>query len=117
MRRPYLGYACILLQPLLVFDTFVQFLRFLFAIVATMNDVLIVKNISREGPGLLERILVEAGLTATVVDLDKGESFPSPLGYKALVVLGGPDSANDTTDKMLKGDSIFGNLPGFTDRR
>ena len=30
----------------------------------------------------------------------KGRAFPSPKGYSVLVILGGPDSANDTTDKM-----------------
>ncbi len=65
-----------------------------------MADLLIVKNITREGPGLLARVLDEHKISYDVVDLDKGETFPSPLGYKALVVLGGPDSANDATDKM-----------------
>jgi GMP synthase-like glutamine amidotransferase len=37
-----------------------------------------------------------------VADLDQGETFPNLVGYKALVVLGGPDSANDTTPKMTK---------------
>ncbi len=65
-----------------------------------MADLLIVKNISREGPGLLAGVLKKHGVSYDVVDLDEGASFPSPLGYKALVVLGGPDSANDTTEKM-----------------
>lgn len=65
-----------------------------------MADLLIVKNITREAPGLLARVLDEHNISYDVVDLDKGEPFPSPLTYKALVVLGGPDSANDATDKM-----------------
>jgi GMP synthase-like glutamine amidotransferase len=65
-----------------------------------MSDLLIVQNISREGPGLLSGVLHEHNITYDTVDLDKGETFPSPLGYKAIVVLGGPDSANDTSDKM-----------------
>jgi GMP synthase-like glutamine amidotransferase len=67
-----------------------------------VNDILIVKNITREGPGLLEDILKETGLSATIVDLSANEKFPSPNGYKALVVLGGPDSANDDTIKMVE---------------
>jgi GMP synthase (glutamine-hydrolysing) len=67
-----------------------------------MNDVLIVKNVSHEDPGLLAEVLREAGLSATIVDLQTGESFPSPLGYKAVIVLGGPDSANDKTPKMTQ---------------
>ncbi len=65
-----------------------------------MADVLIVQNITREGPGLLAGVLDRAGISYNLVDLDKGETFPDPRDYKALVVLGGPDSANDTTGKM-----------------
>jgi GMP synthase (glutamine-hydrolysing) len=62
--------------------------------------VLIVQNITREGPGLLERLLQEVAIDYEIVDLHKGETFPDPTNYGALVVLGGPDSANDTTPKM-----------------
>jgi len=65
-----------------------------------MSDLLIVQNVSREGPGLLEGVLKEHGVACDVVDLDKGQAFPSPLGYKAVVVLGGPASANDNSSKM-----------------
>lgn len=67
-----------------------------------MNQLLIVKNITREGPGLLQAIIDEAGIQATIVDLDAGESFPDPTDYKSVVVLGGPDSANDDTPKMVQ---------------
>lgn len=65
-----------------------------------MSDILILKNVTREGPGLLAGVLESHGITYDVVDLDKGEQLPSIVGYKALVVLGGPDSANDTSEKM-----------------
>lgn len=65
-----------------------------------MSELLIVKNITREGPGLLMGVLEEAKLGATVVDLSMNEPFPDPLQFQALVVLGGPDSANDQTPKM-----------------
>ena len=65
-----------------------------------MVDLLIVKNSSREAHGLLARVLDEHDISYDVIDLEKGETFPSPLTYKALVVLGGPDSANDATNKM-----------------
>jgi len=64
------------------------------------NKVLIVQNITREGPGLLQRLLNETAIPYEMVDLDRDEAFPDPTGYAALVVLGGPDSANDTTPKM-----------------
>ncbi len=66
-----------------------------------MEDILIVKNISVEGPGLLQGILEEQRISFEVVDLEKGETLPDPSGFKGIVVLGGPDSANDQTDKIL----------------
>ncbi|RMF06594.1 type 1 glutamine amidotransferase, partial [Candidatus Woesearchaeota archaeon] len=62
--------------------------------------VLIVKNITREGPGMLEHVLTSHSVPYKIVDLSMGDSFPSPEAYSAVVVLGGPDSANDETPKM-----------------
>jgi len=64
------------------------------------NNVLIVQNITREGPGLLVKLLEEMAIGYQIVDLSKGETFPDPTHYAALVVLGGPDSANDKNKKM-----------------
>jgi GMP synthase-like glutamine amidotransferase len=64
------------------------------------SSFLILKNISREGPGLLERVLRQRRLAYRVIDLDAGGAIPEPAGYDALVVMGGPDSANDATCKM-----------------
>ncbi|MBI4177625.1 MAG: type 1 glutamine amidotransferase [Candidatus Aenigmarchaeota archaeon] len=67
-----------------------------------MEKVLVVKNIAREGPGLLGKILSERGIGYDVVDADAGEPFPSPVDYAAVCVLGGPDSTNDDTIKMKR---------------
>lgn len=64
------------------------------------KKIFIVKNISREGPGIIEALLKEQNIPYTIIDLDKGHAFPHPKDYRALVVLGGPDSANDATEKM-----------------
>ncbi len=64
------------------------------------NKILIVQNITREGPGIIEGLLKERNINYTLIDLNKGQAFPSPKDYSALVVLGGPDSANDPTLKM-----------------
>jgi GMP synthase-like glutamine amidotransferase len=64
------------------------------------KEVLIVKNITREGPGLLEELLNEKGIQYSIIDLDKGEAFPPVENYKAVVVCGGPDSANDDNEKI-----------------
>ncbi len=67
------------------------------------DGVLIVQNISREGPGLFETTLKERRIPSTVIDLEKdGISFPSPENFRAVVVLGGPDSANDKTEKITR---------------
>jgi GMP synthase (glutamine-hydrolysing) len=66
----------------------------------TTNKVLIIQNITREGPGLLSRLLDEVAVGYDIADLSAGDTFPDPTKYAALVVLGGPDSANDTTQKM-----------------
>lgn len=67
---------------------------------AKTNKVLIVQNIAREGPGLIEALLKDVAIDYDLVYLDKGEIFPDPTNYGALVVMGGPDSANDNTAKM-----------------
>jgi len=64
------------------------------------KKILIIKNITHENPGLLKSILNENNLQYDLIELDKGETFPNPLDYSALIVLGGPDSANDNTLKM-----------------
>jgi GMP synthase (glutamine-hydrolysing) len=62
--------------------------------------VLIVKNITHEGPGILDILLAEHAIKSYCVDLSLGEEFPDPGSYSALVVLGGPQSANDNNPSM-----------------
>lgn len=64
------------------------------------KEILIVKNSTREGPGLLEDLLKERGINYTIVDLSQGQAFPPVKNYAAFIVLGGPDSANDENQKM-----------------
>lgn len=66
-----------------------------------MKKILIIRNESSEGAGLLYEVLREMNIDADEIDLNDGTPFPSPLDYAALIVLGGPDSANDTTEKMI----------------
>ncbi|MBM3162474.1 MAG: type 1 glutamine amidotransferase [Chlorobi bacterium] len=62
--------------------------------------ILIVKNIAREGPGLLEPVLERHCVAYTVCDISRGETIPDPLACDALVILGGPQSADDDTPAM-----------------
>ncbi|MCF8384005.1 MAG: type 1 glutamine amidotransferase [Chlorobium sp.] len=64
------------------------------------KSLLIVKNIAHEGPGLLETELQRSSVITETVDLSTGCHFPDPLAYDALIILGGPQSANDTTKQM-----------------
>ena len=65
------------------------------------KKILIVQNIARESLGLIEQVLDKRGCELDIVDVNE-EDFPSPKNYGAVFVLGGPDSANDKTSKMLK---------------
>ena len=80
------------------------------------KEILIVKNITEEGPGLLEVLLNDLGIAYHVADLHQGHRFPSVENYAAIVVLGGPDSANDVNEKMENElscirEAIFRNIP------
>jgi GMP synthase (glutamine-hydrolysing) len=65
-----------------------------------MKTIMIVQNVSGEGPGMLEIFLKNKNIPFDLVDLDKGQDFPSPVDYGAVIVLGGPDSANDASPKI-----------------
>ena len=64
------------------------------------EPLLIVKNITHEGPGILENLLSQYGIASHCEDLSKGGRCPDPSEYRAVVVLGGPQSANDKTSSM-----------------
>ncbi len=64
------------------------------------KDILIVKNITRETAAGMQPLIQAHHDSFDVVDLDLGQSFPDPREYRAVIVLGGPDSANDQTEKM-----------------
>ena len=64
--------------------------------------VLIVNNILREGPGILKDILKENSINYCVHEFGKGDAIPSPKEYGAIFVFGGPESANDKSEKMLE---------------
>jgi GMP synthase (glutamine-hydrolysing) len=70
------------------------------------KEILIIKNITREGPGIIEQILKDNGIKYSITDFSPG-NFAKPLkNYGAVVVLGGPDSANDKNKKM-EGELVF----------
>ncbi len=59
-----------------------------------MGGVLIYKNSSTEGPGLLAEVLDRHGIPYAVAERARGQPL-DPRGFDAVVLLGGPQSAND----------------------
>lgn len=64
--------------------------------------VQIVQNISREGPGIIKKVLGDYDIPHQITDYTEGENWPNLDQASALIVLGGPDSANDLTPKMQR---------------
>ncbi|WP_370574018.1 type 1 glutamine amidotransferase [Methanomethylovorans sp.] len=62
--------------------------------------VLIIKNCAREGPGTLGGILCSNGIEHDIFELEHAAEIPDPAKYEALIGMGGPASANDTTRAM-----------------
>ena len=55
------------------------------------KQILIIKQVEQEGPGLIEDIFVESGWSIKTVELSQGEKLPSGFDETgALVLLGGP---------------------------
>jgi GMP synthase-like glutamine amidotransferase len=57
-------------------------------------SVLILKNISTEGPGTIEDFLGANRISHTITDLSR-EAFPAGAAHDTLVMMGGPMSVND----------------------
>jgi GMP synthase (glutamine-hydrolysing) len=53
-------------------------------------NVLIVKNVTVEGPGTIEDHLRAANIPCTLIDLEQGQAFPDLQAYSHLVIMGGP---------------------------
>jgi GMP synthase-like glutamine amidotransferase len=59
---------------------------------------LVIKHVTAEGLGIFEQFCYEAGIAVDVVELEKGDKFPSLEGYSALWVMGGPMNVGDVED-------------------
>ncbi len=64
--------------------------------------ILVLRNIAHEGPGIFSSVAKQRGFALDDVDLEAGEDPLALENYSAVVVCGGPDSANDDTEKMKK---------------
>lgn len=52
------------------------------------KKALIAINITREQPGTILEVLEKRGWQTTIVNLEKGEAFPSPKDFDVLIVMG-----------------------------
>jgi GMP synthase-like glutamine amidotransferase len=71
------------------------------------KEILIVKNNRREGPGLLEDVIKENKIGYTIVEFSLSQNYRSVKNYGAIIVLGGPDSANDQNEKIKRELSLI----------
>lgn len=73
-------------------------------IMAASNNkpVLIIQNATAEPAGLFEELLKENSIPYQVADLEKKENLPPTTNFGAIIVMGGPSSANDATDVMIQ---------------
>ena len=66
------------------------------------SKIYFIKNMTHEAAGLFSTFTEREKIPYEIVDLHRGKEFPEVLKGDAVVVLGGPDSANDRTPKILK---------------
>ncbi len=71
-----------------------------------MKQVLIIQNIEREGPAMMGDILQRLRIPHEIFRAFDYAVYPDPAKYAVVIVLGGPDSANDETEKM-SGQILF----------
>ncbi|MFN8016099.1 MAG: type 1 glutamine amidotransferase [Acidimicrobiia bacterium] len=64
------------------------------------SPILILKNITHEGPGSFLQHARNRGFAIDVVDLNAGEKPLDLDNYCGVVICGGPDSANDDSEKI-----------------
>ena len=67
-----------------------------------INSVLIIKNISHENPGLILNVLKEFNINFEIIDLSQKLEFPKIDEFSLIIIMGGPDSANDNSGKISK---------------
>ncbi len=74
-----------------------------------MNDpVLILQNLTPDGPGYLGTWLTEQGIAFDVFDTEAGDAYPwSIAGYRALAIMGGEMSANDDLPSLRQAERLI----------
>lgn len=72
------------------------------------KPVLILQNLTPDGPGYLGRLLAEQGVAFEVFDTEAGHVYPGSIaGYRALALLGGEMSANDDLASLRQAERLI----------
>jgi GMP synthase (glutamine-hydrolysing) len=71
-------------------------------------DVLVIKNVSSEGPGTIEDHLRIGKIPCTIIDLEQGQSLPDIRSYSHIVIMGGPMAVYEMDrTPYLKDEALF----------
>ncbi len=70
-------------------------------IISPDSTIWFIKNTTTEGPGYLAELLKHWKIKYQICSLQRGDVLPEVGLQDAVIVLGGPMSANDQTDSML----------------
>ena len=75
---------------------------------ATYEPVLILQNLTPDGPGYLGTWLAAEGIAFDVFDNEAGDAYPwSIAGYRALALMGGEMSANDDLPSLRQAERLI----------
>ena len=72
------------------------------------KPVLVLQNLTFDGPGHLGAWLAREGIAFEVFDTETGQAFPEHIdGYRALALLGGEMSANDDLPSLRQAERLI----------
>lgn len=64
-------------------------------------SVLFLQNAAHEDPGIIADLLDRNNIRYDILELNDDTAYPEPDNYKAIIILGGPYSANDINPKTI----------------
>jgi GMP synthase (glutamine-hydrolysing) len=74
------------------------------------KKICILKNIYREGPGLIVDVLTENKIKYQIIELDRMDKIQTVDKFGAYIVPGGPASANDSNTEMINELELIRNI-------
>ena len=73
-----------------------------------MKPVLVLQNLTPDGPGYLSHWLSEHGVPFEVFNTEAGQAYPERIdGYRALALMGGEMSANDELPSLRQAERLI----------